>query len=192
MQPAFIIVIRFRLKVPKQRVYGDFYFFNQTQINQIFRYIAPVSVNLKKELHDHCLRHVVQRMEAAQQAINDAQQAASDDTKSSAGDKYETGREMMSQETERNLKQLNEANKLKVALNAINPLLGNDRADPGSLVITNNGNFYLSISAGLISIDGKNYFAVSPASPIGLQLKGLKKGQEFKLNNKNYLIENIL
>ena len=57
-------------------------------------------MNLKEELYNQCLNYVQSRMDAAQQGIDEAQQASKDDTKSSAGDKYETGRAMMQQQTE--------------------------------------------------------------------------------------------
>src|SRR5271163_3387958 len=98
--------------------------------------------DLKKELHKQCLDYVEKRIEAAQLAIDEAQKASNDDTKSSAGDKYETGREMMQQETNRNLAQLNEANKLRVALKQISTSGSSETAETGSLVITDNGNFY--------------------------------------------------
>ncbi len=131
-------------------------------------------------------------MDAAQQGIDEAQQAAKDDTKSSAGDKYETSREMMQQETDRNMAQLNEANKLKVALNHINPIIASETADTGSIVKTNNGNFYLAISAGVLNVNGEVYMAISPASPIGIKMKGLKAGNEFEVNGKGYIIESIV
>ena len=131
-------------------------------------------------------------MDAAQLGIDEAQQASKDDTKSSAGDKYETGRAMMQQETDRNMAQLNEANKLKVALNTINPTIIHNTIDTGSVVKTNNGNFYLAISAGTLNVDGESYFAISPASPIGIKMKGLKAGDEFEVNGKGYQIESIL
>ncbi|RZA01879.1 MAG: 3-oxoacyl-ACP synthase [Sphingobacteriaceae bacterium] len=149
-------------------------------------------MSLKEELYKQCLQYVQSRMDAAQQGIDEAQQASQDDTKSSAGDKYETSREMMQQETDRNMAQLNEANKLKVALNAINPTAIHTTIDTGSVVKTNNGNFYLAISAGTLSVNGDSYFAISPASPIGLKLKGLKVGDRFDLNGKGYVIEGIL
>ncbi|MDB5156930.1 MAG: 3-oxoacyl-ACP synthase [Mucilaginibacter sp.] len=131
-------------------------------------------------------------MGAAQQGIDEAQQASKDDTKSSAGDKYETGRAMMQQETDRNMAQLNEANKLKVALNSIATTTESKQVENGSIVITNNGNFYLAISAGVLTVDGESYFAISSASPIGLKLKGLKAGDQFILNGKDYKITSVL
>jgi hypothetical protein len=148
--------------------------------------------DIKKELYQQCLAYVQNRIEAAKQALEDAQAGVNDETKSSAGDKYETGREMMQQETNRHQSQLNEANKLKVALSTIGTGASRDTIEPGSLVITDNGNFYLAISAGLITINNDKYFAVSPASPIGFKLKGLKLGNKFTLNEKSYLIEQVI
>jgi transcription elongation GreA/GreB family factor len=149
-------------------------------------------IELKKELYKQCLNYVQKRMEAAQLAIEEAQKASNDDTKSSAGDKYETGRAMMQQETDRNVIQLNETNKLKVALNQLNYLVVSDTAETGSLVITNNGNFFIAISAGVLMVNSETYFAISPASPVGLRLKGQKIGYEFDLNNKHYQIKKII
>jgi transcription elongation GreA/GreB family factor len=147
---------------------------------------------LKQELYNQCLDYVQKRMEASQKAIEEAQKASNDDTKSSAGDKYETGRAMMQQETSRNLVQLNEANKLKVALTLVNPERILEKAESGSVVITSNGNFYIAISAGILTYNNESYFAVSPASPIGLRLKGQKAGDEFKLNDKIYHILTVI
>ncbi len=130
-------------------------------------------------------------MDAAELAIQEAQKSSTDDTKSSAGDKYETGREMAQQETNRNLAQLNEANKLMVALNRISATGVSARAEPGSVITTNNGNFYLAISAGSLQAGGKTYFAVSPASPVGLKLAGKLAGESFSLNGKSYTIESV-
>ncbi|PWK75822.1 hypothetical protein LX99_03553 [Mucilaginibacter oryzae] len=148
--------------------------------------------DLKKELHLLCVNYVHKSMQAAQDAINDAQKASTDDTKSSAGDKYETSREMMQQETDRNMAQLNEANKLLVALNRISVTGISVAAEPGSIVLTNNGNFYLAISAGSLVLNGKSYFAVSPASPVGNMLRGKKAGETFTLNGKTYRVESVI
>lgn len=147
---------------------------------------------LKEQLHQYCVNYVQQRMDAAQHAIAEAQQAANNDTKSSAGDKYETGREMAQQETNRNLTQLNEANKLMVALNRIGTGGQSTTAEAGSIIKTNQGNFYLSISAGIIKVSEETYVAISTASPVGLKLKGAKAGHHFVFNNKDYSVIEVL
>jgi transcription elongation GreA/GreB family factor len=147
--------------------------------------------NLKKQLHSLCAYQIKQRIEAVELAIKSAQEASDDDTKSSAGDKYETGREMMQQEEERNVAQLTEAKKLMAALNNINAEHKGDVAEAGSVINTDQGNFYLAVSAGMLTVDNINYVAVSPASPIGVKMRGLKANDEFNLNGKNYLIKKV-
>jgi hypothetical protein len=147
--------------------------------------------DLKKELYAQCVSYVRKSMDAAELGIKEAQKASNEDTKSSAGDKYETGRAMMQQETNRNLAQLNEANKLMVALNRISTTGTAIKAETGSVIITNNGNFYLAISAGSLVVNGKTYFAVSPASPVGLMLAGKTIGENFTLNGKLYVVESV-
>jgi hypothetical protein len=147
---------------------------------------------IKQQLYDQCLIYLQKRMDAAGDAFKAAEQASNDDTKSSAGDKYETGRAMMQQEKDRNTIQLNETNKLLVALKQVSTKGITTTAETGSLVITNNGKFYIAISAGMLNVDGDSYFAISPASPIGLKLKGLKLGDAFDLNGKAYKIEEVI
>ena len=148
--------------------------------------------DLKNELRKLCVDYVQKRIDAAVQAIEASQQAANEETKSSAGDKYETGRAMMQQDSDRNQAQLNEANKLMFSLKYITSNASSEIVSAGSVVITNNAKFYIAISAGNLIFNGETYLAVSPASPIGLKLNGQKAGNEFDLNGKFYRIESIL
>ncbi len=152
---------------------------------------CKMSSTLKQKLYQECLNYVQRSIDAAQQGINEAQQAAKDDTKSSAGDKYETGREMAQQESNRNMAQLHQANKLKVQLNQV-PVTPSNNVDNGSIVITDAGNFYIGISAGTIQVDDINYVAISLVSPIGQKMKGLTAGEGFNLNGKNYTVKQVI
>ena len=148
--------------------------------------------NIKQELYNQCIAYVQSRMDAAEQAFKAAEQASNDDTKSSAGDKYETGRAMMQQEKDRNTIQVNEANKLMVALTAISTKGISDKVESGSLVTTDSNQFYIAISAGSLVVEGKTYFAVSPASPIVMKMLGKKAGDSFEVNGKIYNILEVL
>ena len=147
--------------------------------------------DVKKALYHLCIEQVKQRIELAKQAITESQEAAADETKSSAGDKYETGREMMQQETDRNMTYLNESNKLLIALNQINPHTISAKVENGSVVVTNKARFFLSVSAGTISHNGDSYYAISPASPIGSRMMGKKPGEEINLNGTTYQIIDV-
>lgn len=146
---------------------------------------------IKTALYDLCLDYVNQRIETASNAIKSARESANDDTKSSAGDKYETGRAMMQQEIDNNQLQLNEAKKLKIVLDQINPEKEFNTVQIGSLVITNKGNFYISVSAGQLKVDGGIYFAISSISPIGTKLMRLQVGSELNFNGKDFKIIDI-
>lgn len=146
---------------------------------------------IKERLHQTCVDYVEDRISTAQQAITAARESANDDTKSSAGDKYETGREMMQQEIDRNRKQLEESQKLKLVLERIEPDKSVDLVQNGALVTTNYGKFYISISMGQIVVDDNIYFAVSSVSPIGLKLMKQTEGYEFDFNGKKFRVVKV-
>ena len=145
-------------------------------------------IDIKSELHVQCLAIVNQRIAVVEQAIADAQATANSDTKSSAGDKYETTRSMMQLEIEQNSTQLAEAVKLKDVLRKIDPLMNTTVIQSGSLVITNHGNFYLAVSVGSVTITNESYVVLSPAAPVGALMMGLKPGNEFTFNKKVFKV----
>jgi transcription elongation GreA/GreB family factor len=147
--------------------------------------------SLKQQLYDLCVLYVKTRIQEAELAITDTQEAVANETKSSAGDKYETSREMMQQDINRDTARLYEARKLKAALDTINPNLKSAIVQPGSLVRTSVGNYYLAISAGKLHAGQEIFQVVSAATPIGLKMVGLSAGDSFELNGKTYLIQEI-
>ena len=136
----------------------------------------------KPALHARCHAFIAQRIEAARTAMRAAQESSSSETKSSAGDKYETGREMANAERDRNAAHMQQAQQLQAELARITPETECDTVRPGALVSTSLGRFYISISAG--QLDGHDVFAVSPAAPVAVVLKGLRAGQEALFNGK--------
>lgn len=140
--------------------------------------------SLKKQLHGYCVERLDAQIAAIRQSINDAHTAGLEETKSSAGDKYETGRAMMHLEIEKLSTQLAEAEKQKAALLQLNPAVVSDKVQNGSLVITSQGNYYLSVSAGSFLIEGQKFITLSVASPLGSKLLGLTKGSTVNWNGK--------
>lgn len=146
---------------------------------------------LKALLYSHCLTYVETRIDTARQAMEAAQEAANSESKSSAGDKYETGRAMAQLERDRHATLLAEARKLKQELDHIDAEKTYSIVQPGSLVTTTQGTYFISISAGKITLDGTDYFAVSPASPIAAALHRRAVGDTITFNKKPYRIEAI-
>jgi transcription elongation GreA/GreB family factor len=150
-----------------------------------------ISVEIKHQLFQLCAEQIQQRITDAETAIAEARKASENDTKSSAGDKYETGRAMMQQEIDLNSRQLLEARKMQAQLQQINTENKHEFAQVGSLVETDQGDFYLAVSAGALFIGTKRYYAISVGSPMGLQVKGKKTGERFKLNGKEFQVLNV-
>ena len=146
----------------------------------------------KQALHQQCLDLLASKIATLEQMINDAQQAASEDTKSSAGDKFETSREMMKLEINKNSQQLSKANQMLQRLQQINPDIPKEKIGFGSLVLCNEGRYYFSVGLGKIVMDGENYFALSMASPIGKALVDHQKGDVISFMKREIRIEEIL
>ena len=138
------------------------------------------------------MEYVDDRIASIESALSASHDASVNDTKSSAGDKYETTREMMQQEISRNSLQLMEAKKLRISMNKLSPDSTSPIVKPGSYVCTSNGDFYISISAGLIKTDDKSTYAVSQFSPIGKQLLDLQSGETITVNNQTYTILSVI
>ena len=146
----------------------------------------------KAKLYQQCMEFIMQRINTAEIALKQSQEASNDDTKSSAGDKFETTREMVSQDIARTKNLLFDGQQnlqLLISLESV-PSPG-DTVRNGSLVYTSQGIFYISISAGQIKVEDQLVFAISSASPIGKLMIGKKRGESFSFNQSDYTIEDI-
>lgn len=125
-----------------------------------------------------------QRLEDLEQHILSVQQSANQESKSSMGDKYETGRAMAQ----------NEVFMLRTQLENLRLELGKfegtdfsfHREDcaAGSLVRTGNGWFLLSAALGKASVSGQAVMCISLDSPLGKALLGKRKEETFSVNGK--------
>lgn len=116
--------------------------------------------------------------------------ASNNDTKSSMGDKYETGREMLQQEINNLQRQLNEVLSQQAILQKItsDP---SEKVQNGALVKTDKGLFYVAASMGEILCENQKIMTVSAESPLVKAMFGKKMGETFTINNINQNIENI-
>lgn len=147
---------------------------------------------LKDQLFTACAQYVQQRLDSAKQAMHQAQEAANSEEKSSAGDKYETGRAMAQIARDQAAQQLDEALKLQNSLSRIKQEKTTDRVGPGSLVKTTTHLFFIAIPAGKILVEGEEVLAVSLSSPLGKSLAGLKAGDSFPFQGKKSIITQVL
>ena len=116
--------------------------------------------------------------------------ASNNDTKSSMGDKYETGREMLQQEINNLQGQLNEVLKQQDFLKTI-LIKTSDKAEKGAIVKTEKGLFFISVSLGEVTFQNQKIICISPESPLAKAMNGKLKSEVFSLNNMNQKIVDI-
>lgn len=148
-------------------------------------------MNIKEELFKQCELFVSKRAQTVEEIITSNQKALQSETKSSAGDKHETGRAMLQLEMEKASQQLSGIHQMKEILSRIDLHQKTQIAHLGSIVETDSENYFLSISAGKLLVNKINYFAISVSSPIGKLLLGKTVNQEINFNNKLQIIKKI-
>lgn len=149
------------------------------------------NIEIKEALLAEVEELIFQKISVFQKMMNDAQESANNETKSSAGDKFETGRAMMHIERDKNAKQLSEARKLELFLSQIKTDEVFDKVAFGSVVETTLGNYFISIAAGRIIIEGKKYFAISPQAPLAKEMLNKSIGAVINFNNNEVKILNV-
>ena len=153
-------------------------------------------MHTKKELkglvYHKILDELDRKIEVISAAIASAKDSRNNDTKSSAGDKYETGREMMQIEIEKNEVLLNQTAKQRKELARINVSEEFNKVAFGSLVVTDKGTYFISIGIGKIQIDDQICYAISLASPIGALLKDKMLGDEVSFQGRTFVIKEIV
>ncbi|RLD77644.1 MAG: 3-oxoacyl-ACP synthase [Bacteroidetes bacterium] len=147
---------------------------------------------LKKQIYSQLLELTDKKIDTAKKAIDSAKESRDNDTKSSAGDKYETGRAMMQIEMDKNEAQYSKAMKLKRELSQINIQKDYNKAEFGSLVVTNHGKYFISIGIGKIEVNKENYYCISIASPIGKLLLNKEIGDKVQFQDREFTISDIL
>jgi transcription elongation GreA/GreB family factor len=147
------------------------------------------SVMEKSILLEAVKNKLVDKIQKFEKMINDTR-ASNNDTKSSMGDKYETGREMLQQEINNLQRQLNEALNQQALLQKISTE-ASTKVQNGALVETDKGLFYIAASVGEIIFDNRKVMTVSGESPLAKAMRGLTIGQSFSLNNTTQTIKEI-
>lgn len=140
----------------------------------------------KQSLYQQLLSKLNEKIVAFQDAVSAIKESIANETKSTAGDKYETARAMLHIEQENISRQLNNVLTQRNELYKLENIKIGDTIIPGTLIATDNGIFYLSIGFGQLKIDDQTIIVLSPQAPLGRVFLGLKKGDIAIFDNKQY------
>lgn len=142
---------------------------------------------IKKQLLKACENFVEAKNKTITESIASNKKDLFSETKSSAGDKHETGRAMIQLEMEKSGQQLSVVNEMEGVLKRISIEENSEIIKLGSLIKTTKGTFFLAISVGQVKIESETYFVVSSSSPIGNQILGKKTGNIIPFNQAEIL-----
>ena len=132
----------------------------------------------KEQLLKFCWDYVDTRTERLKKSAAALQESLDSETKSSAGDKHETGRAMVQLEQE----------KLAQQFQKINVETAQGKIRLGSWVKTGTAQYFLAISCGATPWEGQTVYCISVGSPIAQLLMGKEAGQTFDFNGNTHTI----
>jgi len=147
---------------------------------------------LHLELFNHCQNELANKLELLEYRKRELHQALSSEHKSSAGDKHETGRAMIQLDREKLGEQIKKTEKQQQVLFNLQKTERFSSISLGSVVLTNQANYYISVAVGSCIIASKTYFCISAQSPIGSLLLGKKVGDSIQFNKQLISIKKII
>jgi transcription elongation GreA/GreB family factor len=149
-------------------------------------------MNIKQELYKKCQEFVSRKLSTIEKTIKSNKNDLNSETKSSAGDKHETGRAMLQLEMEKAGQQLVVANEMQFQLERIDFSSTSNFVKLGSLIRTDQFNYFIAVSAGRIIVDKKIFFAISSNSPVGKLLLGREQGETILFREQKIKITDIM
>jgi hypothetical protein len=147
---------------------------------------------LKQAAYDHCQRFVSQRISRLQAQIKDIEAGMATETKSSAGDKHETGRAMLQLEREKIGHQLLIAEQEQELLFQVDPERYRSLVALGALVMTETILYFIAISAGEFNHKGNKLYCISPGAPLAKAFLGKTRGDNIHFNGNTFTICEVL
>ncbi|MFT3933057.1 MAG: hypothetical protein QM726_05515 [Chitinophagaceae bacterium] len=148
-------------------------------------------ISFKQSLKLFCQQTIAQRMDATKALIQDAQDAANNEEKSSAGDKYETSRAMGHLQKDMHTRQLEQYIKEQSELMAVQANVLCEQAVAGAFIQTGQAAFFIAAGLGKQRIESQSIFFLSPHAPLAQALQGKKKGDSFVFNNNTITIAEL-
>jgi transcription elongation GreA/GreB family factor len=148
-------------------------------------------IQFKNKLKSCGIALIQERVVAARLAMDEAQKAANSEEKSSAGDKYETGRAMGHLQKEMHTAQLAAAVQDMALMQAIPVDMLYRECVPGAVLQAGGLTYFISLGLGKQTIDGHTVLFLSPQAPLAKLLSGLGPGDTLSFNQRNILIEEV-
>lgn len=147
---------------------------------------------MKSELLEFCWNHLDGKTESIKKNLYVLRESLNSETKSSAGDKHETGRAMVQLEQEKLGKQLLELERTKVVLQKVDIRKQGEKIRLGSLVKTSSAIYFIAISVGVFKLKSESIFCISANSPMARLLLGKEANDTYTFKGEQHRILEII
>ncbi|MFC4261450.1 hypothetical protein ACFOWM_01050 [Ferruginibacter yonginensis] len=151
-----------------------------------------MSFALKQQIHNTILNTINSNITRLQQQLHELQLSAANETKSTAGDKYETALAMLQIEQHNTKIQLQQALEQKAMVANIDPTSVQKSIQNGSLIITSEGYFYIAVAMQKIIINQISIYPLSLQSPLGKAFLSFNHNKPIIFQNKIYNILQVM
>jgi transcription elongation GreA/GreB family factor len=148
-------------------------------------------IYFKNALKKRCIEMIEQRISSCYQAMENAQATANEEEKSSAGDKYETGRAMSHLEKDMYARQLSANKKDMEGLLSVNCNQIYENIISGCFVKCTGVSFFIAAGLGKIVIEEQTVFLLSHQAPVTKMLYNKKAGDTILFNGRELEIEEL-
>ncbi len=125
---------------------------------------------------------IQEQLDTLQNRLAELMEAKSNETKSSAGDKYETGMAMIQNQEQLLKKQYADTRQRMMQLQAAANYSFTARVKKGSLVQLSTGWFFLATALGKITVNQTDVYVLSTDSPLGKKILKQTINSQITLN----------
>ncbi len=148
-------------------------------------------ITFKNTLKRWALDHIGQRITTSRGVIDQARESTNGEERSSAGDKYETGRAMGHLQQEMHSRQLAEYLKELAVLHSVNTNQLCSEGRVGAFLQGEDIAFFIAAGLGKHVIEGQTILFLSPQAPLAKFLQNKKTGDHITFNTINTTIQMV-
>ena len=131
-------------------------------------------------------------VDSARQQFYNLKGSLEGESKSTAGDKHETGRAMVQLEMEQAANRLSRLEGMMRDWSRLQPELGRKDVRPGALVDTSMGCFVIGVAWGAFNLrEGAAWRAIGSDAPIALAMSGMEAGSVIDFRGRSVVIHAV-
>ncbi len=147
-----------------------------------------LTIHTREEVLTAAKNHLMDKLQQLQSSIASVEEGMANESKSSAGDKFETSREMMRQELDKLSSQAQQLQSHLTTVNSVARSYVPDYIDMGAIAITDAGRYLIADAIGKFAVSSDRFFGLSTAAPIYEQLHQKKAGDTIHMNGRKIKI----